>query len=136
MLLYEVLGEDVLHVARVKLGVVDAVDAAVLLGVLDGLWHILDADDVACLPGHEVGDGARARVEVVHQFVAREVRKLSRHAIEVVSLFGVGLVEALRSHLEAQLLHRLVDEVGALEGCKVEVADGVVALLVVHVDER
>ena len=54
----------------------------------------------------------------------------------MVSLFGVGLVEALRSHLEAQLLHRLVDEVGALEGCKVEVADGVVALLVVHVDER
>ena len=57
--------QNVLHVAGIEQGVLNAVDFAVHLGVLNSLGHILDADDLTGLPGHEVGDGARAGVEVV-----------------------------------------------------------------------
>ena len=63
----EVVGEDVFHVAGVEEGVVDVVQTGVLLGIFDGLGNILDADDLTGLTGHEVGNGARASVEVVDE---------------------------------------------------------------------
>ena len=56
--------------------------------------------------------------------------------IEVVSLFGVSLVERLRTDLEAQILHGLNDMVVAFEHQNVLIADGVVALLVVQIHQR
>ena len=53
----------------------------------------------------------------------------------MICLVGIGLVEALRSHLEPQFLHVLEDMVVALEHYYVLVAYGVVALLVVHIHE-
>ena len=145
--LYEGGGEDVLHVAGEELGVVYAVESGVYLGVLYGLRNVFYAHDLARRARHEVGNGARSRVEVVDErlgcrricgrgagLTAAE-RKLPRHRIEVVCLLGVGLVEALRPDLEFQALHGLIDEVCALVGRELQVADGVVALLVVDVDE-
>ena len=51
-------------------------------------------------------------------------------------LLGVRLVETLGAHLEAQALHRLEDVVGAFVGRHLQVAEGVVAFLVVHVEQR
>ena len=62
----EVVGEDVLHVTGEEKGVGDAVNLGVHLGILDGLGHVLDADDLTGPTGHEVGNGTRTRVEVVN----------------------------------------------------------------------
>ena len=64
---YEIVGQDVLHVACIEQGVVDMVDLRVDFGILDSLRHILDTDDLACLPSHEVGNGASAGVKVVDE---------------------------------------------------------------------
>ena len=136
----EVVGEDLTHVAGVELGVGDAVDAAVDLGILDGFGHVFNADDLRRLARDEVGDGAGTGVEVVDErfgIIRLTLEgEVAGDAVEVVGLLGVGLVEALRTDLELQVLHGLVDEVGALERGQLQVADGVVALLVVDVDER
>ena len=65
MSLDEILCEYVLHVASKELGVRDAVDAAVDLGILDSLGNILNTYDLAGSTRHEIGYGARASVEVV-----------------------------------------------------------------------
>ena len=51
----------------------------------------------------------------------------------MVGLLGVGLIEALWSYLEFQALHGLINEIRALVGRQFQVADGVVAFLVVYV---
>ena len=61
----KLVGKDILHVTGIENGVVDAVDARVDLGILDGLGHILDAYDIPRMTGHEVGNGARTGIEVI-----------------------------------------------------------------------
>ena len=136
MLGYEVVGQDVLHVAGEEFCVVDAVDLAVHLCVVDGLRHILYAHHLLGLVGHKVGNRPRSRVEVVNGLVALQVGKLPCHAIQLVGLFGVGLVEALCVDLESQVLHGLHDVVLAFERDELQVAEGVVAFLVVHIKQR
>ena len=136
MLSNELVGEYVLHVASIELRVTYAVDVRVYLRVLNSLRHIFYAHHLTRVASHEVGNGARSRVEVVDHLVACELCKLACHAVEVVSLVGVCLVEALRSHLEAQPLHCFKDVVVALEHGEVEVAERVVAFLVVDIEQR
>ena len=62
--------------------------------------------------------------------------QLPHHAVQVVGLKGIGLVERLRAHLEAQVFHLFEDMVVALEEDDVLVADGVVAFLVVEIEQR
>ena len=47
-----------------------------------------------------------------------------------------SLIETLWTHLELQILHQLEDVVVALEEDEIQVVDGVISLLVVHVHER
>ena len=54
----------------------------------------------------------------------------------MVGLLGVGLVETLGPHFEFQVFHGFVDEVGAFESGDFQIADGVVAFLIVHIDKR
>ena len=131
----EVVGQDVLHVASIEEGVGDVVYLGVDLGVLDGFWYVLDTDYLLSLVSHEVGDGSSTGVEVVNQFVTSQVGKLAGHAVEVVSLFGVGLVETLWSNLEAQVFHQFEDVIVALEEAELQVVERIVALLVVHIHE-
>ena len=77
----ELIGEDVFHVSGKEQGVVDAVDAGVFLGIVDGFGHILDADDLPGLSCHEIGDGAGAGVEVINQFAAGEGRQFACHGV-------------------------------------------------------
>lgn len=95
----EIVGQDILHVACVEEGVLDVVHLRIHLGILYGLWHVLDTDYLFCLVSHEVGDGSGAGIEVVNQLISGKVGKLAGHAVEVVSLLGIGLVETLRTHL-------------------------------------
>ena len=62
----KVVGQDVLHVASIEQGVLDAVNLAVDLGILDSLWYVFDADDLTGFLSHEIGNGASAGVEVVN----------------------------------------------------------------------
>ena len=57
--------QDILHIAGKEKRVIDAIDARIDLRILNGLGHILDTNHLAGFPGHEVGDGASAGVEVV-----------------------------------------------------------------------
>ena len=50
----------------------------------------------------------------------------------MVSLLGVGLIERFRTNLESQVFHRLDDVVITLEDMHVEIAECVVALLIVN----
>ena len=68
VLLDEVSIEDVLHVTSEELSVLDAIYLGIHFGILDGLRHILDADDLTCSACHEVSDGAGARIEVVNEW--------------------------------------------------------------------
>ena len=132
----EVVGQDVLHITSIEKGVLDAVQLRVDLGVLDGLRHILDTDHLARLLCHEVGNGACSRIEVIHQLLSCEPSEIASNAIEMISLLGVRLIEALGTYLELQILHRLKDMILALEHQDLLIADGVVALLIVELHQR
>ena len=62
----ELVGEDVLHVAGEEERVCDAVNLGVDLDILNGFGYILDADYLACLSGHEVGNGAGSSIKIVY----------------------------------------------------------------------
>ena len=133
----KLVSENIFHVARIeRCLVIQAIEFGIDLGIRDGLGHILDADDVTRLACHEIGDRSRAGVEIVYQLPAREAGEVAGHLIKFVGLLAVCLVEALRPHLEAQSLHRFVDKVGAGIRHHVQIADCVVALRVVHVEQR
>ena len=135
MLSDEVIGQDILHVACIEEGVLNVVYLGIHLGILDSLWHVFDTDYLLCLVSHEVGDGSRTGVEVVNQLISGEVGKLASHAIKVVSLLGVSLIETLRTYLELQILHQLKDVVVALEEDEVQIVDGIISLLVIYIHE-
>ena len=127
----ELVVQDVFHVAGIEQGVIDAVDLGIDFGVLNSFRHVFYADNLTALPGNEVGNGARAGIEVVDQFVACQSGKLTGNTIQMVGLFGICLVEGLRANLELQVFHQFKDMVAALEGLDLLIADGVVTLLVV-----
>ena len=62
MLLDERVSEDVLHITGKEQGIVNAVQAGVDLGILNGLGYIFYTDDLTRLPGYEVGYGTCARI--------------------------------------------------------------------------
>ena len=66
----EVLVQDIFHIAGVKQRVMYVVDLAVYLGVLNGFGYIFDTDYLTRLARYKVGNGARACVQVVNQFVS------------------------------------------------------------------
>ena len=136
MLTYKIGGQDILHVARIEERVVDTIEGGVYLRVFDRLGHILDANHLAGLTRHEVGDGARAGIEVVHALVARQLGEVARHLIKFVGLTAVGLIERFRAYLETQPLHLLDDVILALEDQDFLVGDGIVTLLVNDIHER
>ena len=132
----ELLVEDILHIAGQERRVINAVDGGIDLGVFNGFGHVLNAHDMAGPACHEVGYRSRTRIEVIYEFVAVEVGQRARHLVQFVGLLGVGLVETLRAHLELEVFHHLVDIVVAMEGVYLQVGKGVVALGVVHVEQR
>ena len=82
---------------------------------------------------HEVGDSAGTGVEVKHQLLACQPRKIACYLVELVGLQRVGLVEGFRTNLELQILHFLHDMVLAVENHHVLIAYRVVVLTVHHV---
>jgi len=71
-----------------------------------GKDHIIEE-----MEGLRFKDGSRPGVEVVKHVARPEVGKVAGHLIKFVGLRGIGLVERLGSHLEAQFLHLLDDMV-------------------------
>ena len=63
----EVVGQDVLHVAGIEQRVLDTINLAVDFGILNGLWHVFNANDLSGLFCHEVGNGTRSCIEVVDE---------------------------------------------------------------------
>ena len=62
MRLDELFVEDVLHVSCIEERVGDAVDFRIHLRILDGFWHIFDANDLTRLTSHKIGNRTRSRV--------------------------------------------------------------------------
>ena len=67
----KVVVENIFHVASIEQCIVDAVDFRIDLSVLNSFRHVFYADDLTALTCNKVGNGTRAGIEVVHQFVAR-----------------------------------------------------------------
>ncbi len=132
----ERVAQHLLHVAGIERRVADAVERRIDLRVLDRLGHVLDAHDACAARGAEVGDGARAGIEVVERLAARELREVARHLVEFVGLGRVGLIERLGPHLEPEALHPFDDVVLAPIAYGLQVARRVVPLGVHHVHER
>ena len=84
----------------------------------------------------EIGDGARTGIKVVEHVFGFQVCELARHLVELVGLFGIGLVERLGAHLETQPLHLLDDMVFAFVAHRVEVAHRIVELRIDDVAQR
>ena len=136
MPLDEAGGEYVFHIAGVEEGIVQTVELCVHLRVFYGFGHIFYTNDLPCLPRHEIGNGARAGVKVVDEFVAGEGGKVTRHLIQFIGLLGICLVKTLRPYLETQPFHGFVDKRSAGEGDDIEVANRIVALRVVDIQQR
>ena len=62
--------------------------------------------------------------------------KIPCYFVELVGLFGIGLIEALGTHFETQAFHLEEDVVVTLGHFHRQVAEGVVVLLVVDVEQR
>ena len=135
MLCDEVVCQDVLHIACIEERILDIVYLRVDFGIFDSLRHVFDSYYLLGFVCHKVGYGSCSCIEVVHEFSACKVGKLACHAVQVVSLFGIGLIETLWSDLELQVFHQLKDMVVALEEAQLQIVEGVVALLIVHVHE-
>lgn len=71
------VGEHIFHVAGKEFGIFDAVGCRVDFSVLNGFGYIFYAYYLAGVFCHEVGYGARAGIEVVDEFIARQSGKLS-----------------------------------------------------------
>ena len=134
--LYEFAIENILHIASKEQGIVDAIDFGIHFRILDGFGNILNTYHLASLPRHEIGNGSSTRIEVVNQFISCELRKITSHLIEVECLVGIRLIERLWPHLELQSFHLLVDVVFPLEHHHFLVAKCVVALVVIHIEQR
>ena len=130
------LVENIFHVACKKERIADVVDLRIDFGILDRFLHIFYPDDPFCIVGNEIGDGAGAGVEVVNQFGAGEAGKFARHLVKVISLLAVGLIKRLRTDFEPQSLHFLIDTVLSFPDDDIQIADGVVPLLIDHILQR
>ena len=129
----EFIRQDILHITGIEEGVMDVVDFGIHLSILNSLGYIFDTYDLACLLGHEVGNGTCASIQVVNQFFTSQSGKLSGNAVQMVCLLGVGLVETLRTNLEFQIFHRLKDMVVTLEYQYLLITDSVITLLVIKI---
>ena len=66
------IGQHILHVACIEIGIGQPVDLRIEFGVADGVLNIFYADYLACLRGYEVCNSACAGVKVIDQFLACE----------------------------------------------------------------
>ena len=56
------------------------------------------ADYLACVLGYEIVAGTRAGIKVINKLVTGQSGKVARYFVEVVGLFGVGLIERFGTH--------------------------------------
>ena len=139
----EVVGEHLGHVASIECAVGDAVEFGVHLGVVDGGLHVFDADYFLHEAREILGDGARARVEVVHQLVALHLGEVEGGLVESLGLVDVGLEERHRTDAELEVViarsrrfHGLDEVRLSLETLKRQVVDDVVELRVDDQEQR
>ena len=92
MSLHKFVGQNILHVAGIEEGIVDAIHCRVDACISYRLFHIFDADDLACVSRHKVGYRACAGIEVVDQrqhspiILVVEPGKPPCHLIQLVGL--------------------------------------------------
>ena len=132
----EVACKDILHIASEECEVVETVELGIDACIDDGILDILDTDNLLGIAGNKVGNCSGTGIEVVHNLVACEGCEIARYLVKVIGLLAVGLVERLWTDLEAQTLHLLIDDIGTLVGNDLEVAKGVVALVVDDIEQR
>ena len=54
----------------------------------------------------------------------------------MIRLFRIRLIETLRSNLELQVLHSLIDMILTFEDCEVKVVECVITFLVIYVERE
>lgn len=93
VLVDEVLCQHVFHISGKEQCVFNSVNLGIDLGVFNGFGHIFYADYLACVLGYEIGNECRAGIKVINKLVTGQSGKVACYFVEVVGLFGVGLIE-------------------------------------------
>ena len=132
----EITGKDILHVTGKECEVIEAIELGVDARIDDGILDILHTHYLLGIACNKVGNCSGTGVEVIDYFVTCKGGKITRYLIKVLGLFAVCLVERFWANLEAQSLHLLIYNVSTLVGNDLEVAEGVVALVVDDIEQR
>ena len=104
---------QLLRLAHVELGLLDAVEGRIATGVADGALHRLDPHYLGCLACQEQGDGADAAIDVEHRLAAGQLAILQRLGVEHVGLARVVLEEGEGRDLEFELVDLVADHPAA-----------------------
>ena len=83
----------------------------------------------------EIGRFCIAKSAVLGRNLARFEGELSHYGVQVVGLFGIGLIETLWSYFEFEVFHVFIDESFALEHLDVLVVYSVVTFLIVNIQQ-
>lgn len=95
MLVDEVFGQNVFHVTCIEKCVINLINLRVYFRILYSLWNIFYTNYFLSFLRYEVRNCTRTRIEVIYKFVTCKVGKFACNRIEVICLFGIGLVETL-----------------------------------------
>ncbi len=104
---------QLLRLADVELGLLDAVEGRVAAGVADGALHRLDPHHLGGLAGQEQGDGADTAIDVEHRLVAGQLAILQCLGVEHIGLARVVLEEGEWRDLEFELVDLVADHPAA-----------------------
>ena len=108
---------------------------AVFFGIFYRLRNIFYSDYLLCLMCNKVCNRSCARIKIINQLATSKLSKRTCYTIKMIGLIGVCLIKAFRTNLKLQVLHRLIDEVGALKGCKFQITKGVISFLIVNINQ-
>ena len=115
-------------IAYEEVGVADVVVAGILLGIEDGRFDDLDADDLTGFLGEEQRDGSSTAVGIDDDLAAAEVGIFEGFVVEHLGLIRVDLKEGTRRDVEVQTADAVEDGGFAPQEFRIPAHDDVVMI--------
>ena len=135
MLLNELLCKHFLHVSCIELGIGNVIVPCILFGIFNRFRNGFNANDLFSFGSNELSNGACSCVQVVDQFIPREVCKITGYFLKFIGLGGVGLVKGFGVYFKLQTFHFLQDIVPSPVTDDFLIIDGIVPFWIDYVLE-